>query len=92
MTMAVAVAPRTQEELEDRNTRQRVEALSPDNRHFYWEKDKSAPPPTEDQLMEYYIKNGGATGFAKRVKEREEFLRSQAESQAKGGTGQNVAM
>lgn len=46
------------------------EAMSDMNRHFY-KVNNEGRDGTEEELMMWYIENGGAEGYAKRVEEHE---------------------
>jgi len=47
------------------NCRQIDEALSADNKYYFWLAN-GRPHNNVDELLEYYVNNGGAKGFAER--------------------------
>lgn len=49
--------------LKERNARQIEEALSATNRYYFWEK-YGRQPIDDNELILYYIENGGSTHFA----------------------------
>lgn len=54
-------------ELANRNLRQKAEAYGDDNRYYF--KEKFGCWPSEKEALKYYVDNGGAEGFAKRLAE-----------------------
>jgi hypothetical protein len=56
--------------LKEWNAKQIAEALSSDNRYFYWlATGKSGDTATDTELIIFYINNGGASGFRERNKQ-----------------------
>lgn len=53
------------EETRKRNLAQIKEAMSAENRYFFWQ--KYGRDGDESELMLYYIESGGALGFALRT-------------------------
>lgn len=54
--------------LHEWNKSQIEEALGSTNRYYFWLKHQREPV-SSNELIIYYIENGGAVGFAKRAKE-----------------------
>lgn len=56
--------------LQDNNARQLTEADSAENRYFFaLQHPHLGREPTFDELLMYYIENGGATGHRQRMEE-----------------------
>ena len=52
--------------LKDWNKAQIIESMSNDNRYFFWK--KYGYSGSDEELVFFYAVNGGASGFAERMK------------------------